>query len=110
VVTPATAQAIGLAVHELATNAGKHGALSDDKGAVEIAGGVSGIPKRFQLLWREFGGPPVCKPARKGFGSRVMIDMVKHNLSADARIDYAEAGVEWRLSCAANRVLVTPQD
>src|SRR5215468_9000759 len=57
---PAAAQAIGLALHELATNAGKYGALSTDKGRVRISWGIDG--GTLTMSWTEREGPPVSKP------------------------------------------------
>jgi PAS domain S-box-containing protein len=104
-VTAAAAQAIGLAVHELATNAGKHGALSNETGRVEVAWFFGESPRNFEIVWLERGGPPINKPARKGFGSRVIVDMVMDSLNAKVRLDYPESGVEWRLECAIEKVL-----
>ena len=73
---PQSALALAMALHELATNAIKHGALSNGTGAVEIDWRVSrGERQRFNLRWVESGGPPVNKPGRRGFGSR-LIDSV----------------------------------
>ena len=67
IVKPAAGQAIGMALHELATNAGKYGALSTDNGVVRIAFGVapdeSGAPRISRWSWRESGGPPSLRPS-----------------------------------------------
>ena len=69
----AAAQALGLALHELATNACKYGALSAAEGQVTIEWDVSGPPNRFRISWVERGGPPVVAPARSaGFGSKLV--------------------------------------
>ncbi len=65
----ASAQAIGLALHELATNAGKYGALSTDTGRVDVRWGTSG--DIFTMSWTERDGPPVSTPKRRGFGTIV---------------------------------------
>ncbi|RYG03044.1 MAG: sensor histidine kinase, partial [Caulobacteraceae bacterium] len=62
--------AIGLIVHELATNATKYGALSRAEGRVEISWSTEG--DILDIAWREHGGPPVSEPRRKGFGSRLI--------------------------------------
>src|SRR5712672_1826299 len=66
----ASAQAIGLALHELTTNAGKYGALSTDAGRVDIGWGTDG--DTFTMSWTEREGPPVSEPQRRGFGTVVM--------------------------------------
>jgi two-component sensor histidine kinase/PAS domain-containing protein len=95
----ATAQAIGLALHELATNAGKYGALSTKTGRVEIRWGIGGGD--FTLAWSESGGPPVTPPKRRGFGSVVMGVMAERSVGGTVALDYAPAGVTWRLTCPA---------
>lgn len=75
------ALALALAVHELATNAAKYGALSKDEGFVEIAWTLAPAPrgKELRLRWHERNGPPVVAPSRKGFGSR----LIERNLAAE---------------------------
>jgi two-component sensor histidine kinase len=71
----AAAQAIGLALHELATNAGKYGALSVDCGHVDVSWRADGDV--FAMSWTESDGPPVSQPERRGFGSTVIESMAK---------------------------------
>ena len=108
-VSSASAQTIGMAVHELATNAGKYGALSNDEGHVEISWQV--VPgtdgDRFTLSWRERDGPPVPAPTRSGFGSTVISTMVRMGLNAVVKLDYASTGFVWHLDCPATSVLET---
>jgi PAS domain S-box-containing protein len=72
--TPTAAQNFSLALHELATNAAKYGALSDAKGEIIISWAVSGDEqeRRLKFHWRERGGPTVIAPAREGFGSSLL--------------------------------------
>jgi PAS domain S-box-containing protein len=99
----AAAQAIGLALHELATNAGKYGALSVDAGRVEVCWRLDGDV--FAMTWSEFNGPPVSPPERRGFGSVVVISMVKQTIDGEAELDYVPSGIVWKLTCpAANAV------
>jgi PAS domain S-box-containing protein len=100
---PAAAQAIGLAIHELATNAGKYGALSVDAGRVDVCWYVDG--DAFAMTWSECNGPPVSAPERRGFGSTVVDTMVKQTLNGQVRLDYAPSGVVWNLTCPAANVL-----
>jgi PAS domain S-box-containing protein len=106
-ITAAAAHAIGMALHELATNAGKYGALSTDTGHVDIAwrlerAGAGG--HRFTMEWSENGGPTVVAPTRRGFGWSVLCQMTKVSLGADVMLEYAPTGVVWRLGCPADRV------
>jgi PAS domain S-box-containing protein len=105
---PAATQTIGMALNELATNAGKYGALSDKTGRVEINWGVSELKpgrRRFFMSWIESGGPAVSTPSRKGFGSTVIEAMARMGLSADVRLDYESAGLRWGLECQAENAL-----
>ena len=101
--TASSAQALGLALHELATNAGKYGALSNDCGRVDIAWGASG--DTFTMSWTESDGPAVSAPKRRGFGSVVMEVMAERSLGGKVDLDYAPSGVEWRLTCPAANAL-----
>ena len=101
--TAAAAQAIGMSIHELATNAGKYGALSGEDGRVEVDWSLSQEDgcQLFSISWRENGGPPVTPPSRRGFGSVVLCRIAKESLDADAGLEYAPGGLVWRLQCAA---------
>jgi len=99
----ASAQAIGLALHELATNAGKYGALSTDTGRVDVRWGTSG--DIFTMSWTERDGPPVSTPKRRGFGTIVMEAMTERSVDGTVDLDYAPSGVTWRLTCPAANAL-----
>ncbi len=99
----AAAQAIGLALHELATNAGKYGALSKDRGRVDVRWGTVG--DTFTMSWAERDGPPVSAPQRRGFGTTVIEAMAKHSLDGAVDLDYAPSGVTWQLACPAANAL-----
>ena len=99
----ASAQAIGLALHELATNAGKYGALSMDRGRVSICWGTVG--DTFTMSWIEHDGPPVSPPKRCGFGTTVMKRMAERSVDGAVDLDYAPSGVTWRLTCPAASAL-----
>ncbi len=102
------AQAIGMAVHELATNAGKYGALSCAAGVIEIewrlGRGEAGT-ERLKVTWTEHGGPAVSKPTRPGFGTTVIEVIPRMELDADVELDYTPEGVRWCLDCPADRAL-----
>lgn len=107
-VTAKASQSIGIAVHELATNAAKYGALSNQNGRVEIAWQLkNGVAdeRRLMLSWTETGGPPVIPPAHRGFGMRVIKDMVEMGLDGEVLLDYAPTGLIWRLDCPASNIL-----
>jgi PAS domain S-box-containing protein len=93
------AQAVGLALHELATNAGKYGALSTDGGRVDICWGTDG--HIFTMSWTESKGPHVSEPKRRGFGTVVMEVMAERSVDGTVDLDYAPSGVTWRLTCPA---------
>jgi two-component sensor histidine kinase len=107
-VASTAAQSIAMAIHELATNAAKHGALSDQNGHVNIDWDVlqkSGGDDRFTISWVEHGGPAVTAPARRGFGSRVIKEMAELSLDGDVEFDYAPSGLTWRLTCPMTKIL-----
>lgn len=103
--TSTGAQAIGMALHELATNAGKYGALSNEDGVVDIT--WTRESDRFRMQWSETSGPPVSPPARQGFGSTVVTTLTKMSTNGNADITFAPSGVEWRLDCPASEILET---
>ena len=100
---PASAQAIGLALHELATNAGKYGALSTDAGRVEVRWGTDG--DTLTMSWTERAGPPVSAPKRRGFGTIVMEAMTARSVDGKVDLNYAPSGLIWRLTCPAANAL-----
>jgi PAS domain S-box-containing protein len=99
----AAAQAIGMALHELATNAGKYGSLSTDAGRVDIVWRVDG--DAFKMGWTERYGPPVKPPDRRGFGSTVIEAMAKRAVDGEVQFEYHPAGVAWHLTCPAANAL-----
>jgi two-component sensor histidine kinase len=96
------AQIFGMILHELATNAAKYGALVDDAGSVEISWDVNG---EFMLGWTERGGPKVAPPDHRGFGSTVIKAMAESSLDGDVDLEFAPAGLRWRVVCTASKVL-----
>jgi two-component sensor histidine kinase len=90
VLEPKTAQAIAVALHELATNAAKYGALSDGGGRVEVA--WSCAEERLNLRWTERGGPPVTTPTRQGFGTHIVGRIIREQ-SGEMRLDWDPAGL-----------------
>ncbi len=106
--TAAAAQGIGMALHELATNASKYGALSNSEGRVRISWQVSAVEKpTFSMAWLEQGGPNVTPPTRNGFGQTVIGRMVEAAVDGTAVIEYREPGVSWELTALAANTLET---
>ena len=102
------AQALGMALHELATNAVKYGALSNSTGAVAIAWDWNvrrNADAMFEMSWRERDGPLVSTPERRGFGSTVIEAVVSKGLSGKVTLDFAPSGLTWSLTCPAANVL-----
>lgn len=86
VLKPSTAQALGMVLHELATNSAKYGALSTE-GTVEVTCTKSGREDEAMLLqWTESGGPPVIEPKTRGFGTRLIERSVTHGIGG--KLDY----------------------
>lgn len=98
--SPRCAEILGMALHELATNALKYGSLSVPEGVAEIAWTID-ADGRFAATWTECNGPAVMPPARPGFGTTVMRDIPSRSLKADVILEFAEEGVRWRLVCDA---------
>lgn len=97
------AQTIGMAMHELATNAGKYGALSNATGSISVDWSV--VDGRLLMTWAERAGPPVVPPTRSGFGMTVIEALTKMGLSAEVHLDFPPAGLTWRLDCPAEKAL-----
>jgi two-component sensor histidine kinase len=89
---PNMAQAIAVTLHELATNAAKYGSLSVAEGQVEMTWS-HGTDGRLIMHWTENGGPPVKKPARRGFGTSVIERMIQEQLKGETRLDWRAEGL-----------------
>ena len=110
--TPTAAEQLGLALHELATNAAKHGAFSVPAGRVEVrweleSNGAESATLR--LLWRERDGPPVAAPARQGFGHLVITKAIPATLQGKALLEFLQGGVRWTLEAPAASVVARPE-
>jgi PAS domain S-box-containing protein len=96
---PKTALLLGMILHELATNAAKHGALSTTDGSVEVSWAVlfeSGM-RRLILDWTESGGPEVAPPTRRGFGRTLVERGLGYELGGTAKLGFEPTGVRARL-------------
>ena len=96
---PSISLTLALALHELATNAAKYGALSVEGGAVTISWEIKNdtVEPKVRLRWSERGGPPVQPPTRKGFGSRLLERSFSAELDGAAAVHYAPEGVVWNM-------------
>jgi len=91
---PGTALALAMAVHELATNAAKYGALSGPAGKIAISWRITpGDPPHLALRWQERDGPAVAPPSRKGFGTRLIERMLANELSGEVVLAFEPTGV-----------------
>ena len=96
-----------MALHELATNAGKYGTLSD-VGRVEIEWSViagEAGEEVFRMSWCERDGKPVSPPSGKGFGSTVLGRMVRDSVDGQTELEFDAQGLCWRLECPAANAL-----
>jgi len=93
-----TAHTLGMTFHELATNAGKYGALSNGSGVVQVSWSVE-AGDEFSIEWRERGGPAVSQPSNSGFGSTVISRLAEQSLDAQIDINYLPTGLIWQLRC-----------
>jgi PAS domain S-box-containing protein len=108
---PTAAQAIGMALHELATNAVKFGALSGDRGTVAVSWRIEVLDSEQKLAfyWRETGGPEVAAPEYAGFGTTILERITGQSLSGRVTTTYARSGLAWELRAPAATVLASPQ-
>jgi PAS domain S-box-containing protein len=95
VLKPDAVQHLGLALHELATNASKHGALSVPYGEIVIRWQVEDPDNRVRFSWCEKGGPLVVPPQRQGFGRVVIEQIVPRALNGSGSLDFPASGVSW---------------
>jgi two-component sensor histidine kinase len=95
VIIPNAAQALGMVFQELATNALKYGALSTPAGRVAVRWELSGEngATQLNLVWQEAGGPSVAAPTREGYGTRLIRNLVRHELGGQVELRLAPAGV-----------------
>lgn len=111
--TAGAAQAIALAIHELATNAVKYGAWSVPAGKVTINWkfdtDVTGT-QQLLLRWIECGGPPATAPERKGFGHLVIDDMIARALDGKVVLDFAPLGLDWSVSIPEAHIVSETRD
>jgi two-component sensor histidine kinase len=101
---PEAAQNIGLALHELATNALSYGALSRPDGGISLKWGFA--DGRLNVEWRESGGPSLATPPKEGFGHKVVKRLVAQALDGEATLSFPPDGLIWTLSIPASFAMV----
>jgi two-component sensor histidine kinase len=99
---PPAMQSLGLILHELATNAAKHGALSGTAGTTTIRWSAAG--EGVDLVWTEAGGPPVAPPERKGFGQTVF-ERIGASLDGSIEAEYRREGFCCRIAIGNSNLL-----
>jgi two-component sensor histidine kinase len=104
---PEMALTLGMALHELATNAAKYGALSVPTGRVDIAWEVTNNDagqRHLHLRWIETGGPPVKERKRWGLGSKLIERALAYSLNGETRLDFAASGVKCTIDAPLSRL------
>lgn len=105
---PPAAQALGLAFHELATNAARHGSLSEQSGAVKVEWALEDRDgeRMLELSWAEAHGPLVAAPANTSFGTTILKRATEDALDGTVTIDYAAGGLKWTVVAPAREAVV----
>ncbi len=106
VLLPATAQAVALALHELATNAAKYGALSTETGTLSVTWRAEG--HALVLDWTETGGPPAAEPARLGFGLTIVRSSIEAQFRGGVSYEWRPDGLRCTLSIPAAQIAAQP--
>ncbi len=111
VVKSRQALALSLALHELATNASKYGALTVAGGCVSITWSTEAQDgeSKFVFVWQEIGGPSVSKPVGTGFGSRLISRVLKDDFSGSVDVSYGAAGLTCRLTAPLENLGPSPK-
>jgi len=93
---------LSMIVHEIATNAAKYGALSNESGTVTLDREVleESDGRKLRMIWTEAGGPHVSAPVQRGFGSRLIERSARDQLGGEATVDFLPRGVVYTVSCA----------
>lgn len=107
VLGPSAVQYLGIAFHELATNAAKYGALSRQDGRIEIQWEVAKIAEgadTFRLVWRESGGPATKHGDRQGFGTLVLKRVAPAAMGGTSQLEFTKAGLVWTLTAPLQSV------
>jgi two-component sensor histidine kinase len=100
---PVMAVTLGMAFHELATNAAKYGALCAARGKIRVVWRISS-PGQLHLEWQEMDGPPVSPPRRRGFGSHLIEQALAGDLDGEVRLHFPSEGVRCSMDLPLNRI------
>nr|WP_249128160.1 sensor histidine kinase [Bradyrhizobium lablabi] len=100
--SPRLAVVLSMILHEIATNAAKYGALSNESGTVSLDWEIieQSAGRQLRLIWSETGGPPVTAPVQRGFGSRLIERSARDQLGGEATVDFLPRGVVYTVTCA----------
>jgi PAS domain S-box-containing protein len=109
ILKPSAMQSLGLALHELATNAAKHGALSAPSGSVAITWDHADAGRGLRLAWEERGGPRVRRPRREGFGT-VVLRRTGPALDGETTLDFRPEGFVWTVTIGAEQMVVSGRE
>jgi two-component sensor histidine kinase len=103
--SPRLAVVLSMIVHEMATNAAKYGALSNETGTVTLDWEIlsEDVVPKLRLIWTESGGPPVVTPVQLGFGSRLIERSARDQLGGEATVDFLPRGVVYTITCSLQR-------
>ena len=107
VVAPQTAVSLAMAIHELCTNAIKYGALSNETGTVDVRWSVRTIedgPTELEIEWTEAGGPPVQRPSRRGFGTRLIERGLSAELRSEVELEFRPTGLNCKILAKLPRI------
>jgi PAS domain S-box-containing protein len=105
---PTAAQALSMLVHELATNATKHGALSVPNGHVSVSWRLDRTAGKLRMKWEESGGPPIAdEPARRGFGTRVIETTVRNQLGGTLSRTWVATGLVCEIEVPLTRAVAS---
>lgn len=99
---PNEALSLGLAIHELATNAAKYGALSSAEGTVSVSWSLLS-PEVAEIVWQEMGGPQTLPPTRRGFGLELIERIVAQELNSKVDLEFLPTGVRCRLRVSVRK-------
>jgi two-component sensor histidine kinase len=99
--SPRLAVVLSMILHEIATNAAKYGALSNDTGTIRLDWEIfTESAGKLRLIWTEAGGPHVTAPVQRGFGSRLIERSARDQLGGEATVDFLPHGVVYTVTCS----------
>ncbi len=110
--TSGETQALAMVIHELVTNAAKHGALSNPDGSVSVSWHRTGgdAAAVMTIIWRELGGPPIKAPVRTGYGSSLIRDLIPHELGGAVDLTFPSDGACCKIEIPLERGAKIPRE